>query len=323
MPLLVVPLAPEHLGRLTLDEYDRLLASERVLFEDPSHPLAGRLRDAGVEATPIEDEPEPARDGWALVADPSSSRVPELAHGGAEVTAGVATPPDSLTAARGAPGLREASSALTHAVLIMARLRSEEGCPWDLEQTHESLKLHLLEESYEVIDAIDRSEVGAELEEELGDVLLQVLFHARLAEQDGRFDIAGVAGVLVAKLIRRHPHVFGDAAADSAGEVVANWERIKQREKNRSGPFDGIPAALPALVTAHKVQKRAASLGFDGEPQRARAELLAAVDGDLMDPENLGRALFWLVALARGAGVDPETALRTATTHFKASLETP
>src|SRR3990170_6046243 len=182
MPLLVVPLAAEHVGALTLDELDRLASCERVLFEDPAHPL--------------------------------------LARPGAEVTSGAATPPDSLTAARGAHDLRESSAALSNTVLIMSRLRSEDGCPWDREQTHESLKVHLLEEAHEVIEAIDTGKTGAELAEELGDLLLQVLFHARLADQDGRFDISSVADGLVAKLVRRHPHVFGDAVVDGSGEVI-------------------------------------------------------------------------------------------------------
>jgi len=320
VPLLVVPLASDQAGSLTLSELDRLLACDRVLFEDPAHPLMVRLSDGGVDARKLDDDLDAARDGWALVADPGSSTVIELAHAGADVSAGAASSPDALTAARGAHNLREATAALGGAALVMARLRSEDGCPWDREQTHESLKIHLLEEAYEVIDAIDAGSTGADLQEELGDVLLQVLFHARLADQDGRFDIAGVANALVAKLVRRHPHVFGDVAVADATEVLANWEQIKQQEKRRSDAFEGIPEALPALLNAYKVQKRAAALGFAPDEARARVELADALEPGLDQPEGLGRALFWLVALARAAGIEPEGALRAETTRFKSSF---
>ena len=197
----------------------------------------------------------------------------------------------------------------------MARLRGEDGCPWDQKQTHSSLKPHLIEESYEVIDAIERGEVGAELEEELGDLLLQVVFHSQLADDDDRFDLAGVADRIVAKLLHRHPHVFSDTVVADADEVVANWETIKSKEKKRSDPFDDIPAALPALSTAYKTQKRAASLGWQAQEDEARGQLEAAVED-----ERLGEALFWLVALARARGLDPEGALRDAVARFRERL---
>ena len=324
MPLLVVPVAAEHVGALTLDELDRLVTCERVMFEDPSHPLLARLRALGVEAEAFDDEPDATRGGWALVADPRSARVIDLAREGAEVTSGVATPPDSLTAARGSHDLRESAAALSNAVLIMSRLRSDDGCPWDREQTHESLKVHLLEEAYEVIDAIDAGKTGADLEEELGDLLLQVLFHARLADQEDRFDIASVADGLVAKLIRRHPHVFGDSAVDDSGEVVANWERIKREEKagpeGKRGPWADIPSSLPALLTAYKMQKRAAGLGFVADEGSARSEIDRALDQG--DEASMGRALFWVVALCRARGVDPEGALRRELSQWRQSFET-
>ena len=324
MPLLVVPLASEQVGALALDELDRLASCERVMFENPTHPLIARLRAMGVDAGPFDDEPDATRSGWALVADPRSTRVIDLAHSGAEVTSGLATPPDSLTAARGAHDLREAAAALSNAVLIMSRLRSDDGCPWDREQTHESLKIHLLEEAYEVIDAIDAGHTGEDLEEELGDLLLQVLFHARLADQDDRFDIASVADGLVAKLVRRHPHVFGDTAVGGSGDVVANWEQIKREEKaspeGERGPWADIPSTLPALLTAYKMQKRAAGLGFVADEGEARSEVTRALaEGDEAD---LGQALFWLVALCRARGIDPEGALRKELSKWQRSFET-
>ena len=319
MPLLVVPLAPDEPGHLTLDEWDALVACERVLFERPDHPLIERLRASGIPAGPFDDEPSADRDGWAFVADPGSSRVIELARAGAVVTSGSAPSPDPLSAAHASHLVRRAASSLGALSLIMARLRSEDGCPWDAEQTHESLRVHLVEEAYEVLDAIDRNEVGDELEEELGDLLLQVAFHAQLAAEDGRFDLAEVAERISAKLLHRHPHVFGDVVVSGAGEVVSNWESIKAREKDREDVFEGIPEALPSLLLAYKTQKRAASLGFDPDEGTAWRKL-GAILAEPTNPDSVGETLFWVVALARANGIDPEGALRRATLRFRQSL---
>ena len=317
--LLVVPLAPAETEWLTLREWDLLRACERVVFERPDHPLVERLAAAGVPAGPFDDEPDATQGGWALVADPDSPRVIELARAGATVTAGPAPVPDALTAAHGARFGRRAGSSLGGLALVMARLRGPDGCPWDAEQTHESLRVHLLEEAHEVLEAIDAGATGEELEEELGDLLLQVVFHAQLAADEGRFDVAGVADRLVAKLLHRHPHVFGDVVVAGAAEVVSNWEAIKAGEKERAGPFDGIPPTLPALLTAYKVQKRAAALGFTGDAETARAGITEALQAE-PGPEAIGEVLFWAVALARSAGVDPEGALARATLRFRESL---
>jgi XTP/dITP diphosphohydrolase len=317
MPLYVVPLSVEDSALLTLGEFDELRKRDRVLFERPDHPLLERLLAEGIPAGPFDDEPEAGDDSWALVAEPSSPRVIALARAGAMVAAGPASPPDDLTAAHAAPILRRGAAALADVIAIMARLRSDDGCPWDKEQTHSSLVPHLLEEAYEVIDSIERGEVGDELAEELGDVLLQVAFHSRLAEQAGSFDVARVAAGLVAKLVHRHPHVFGDVTVGTAHEVVANWEELKAKEKSeRSGPFDDIPAALPALVSAYKTVKRAAPLGFEADESAARKNLATALEAD----DDVGSALFWLVVLARARGIDPEGALRGAVARFRDSL---
>ena len=311
MALLVVPLGHDESGFLTLDEWDRLRACDRVLFERADHPLIGRLEAAGVTAGPFDDEPEPDMIATGLVADPGSSRILDLARRGAEVL-GPGSPVDSLTAAWGSPIARSAAHSAARVATIMARLRGTDGCPWDREQTHSSLKPHLIEEAYEVIDAIEREQLGADLEEELGDLLLQVVFHAQLAADDNRFDFAGVGDRIVAKLLHRHPHVFSDTVVDGADQVVANWEAIKSKEKKRAGPFDDIPGALPALTTAHKTQKRAASLGWHPDENEARNRL-----GRAVDDESLGEALFWIVALARARGLDPEGALREAVARFR------
>ncbi|MFN2389385.1 MAG: nucleoside triphosphate pyrophosphohydrolase [Actinomycetota bacterium] len=323
MTLLVVPLARSESSLLTLGEWDELIACSEVLFEAEDHPLIERLRAAGVAVGPLSTR-DPQADGAAAVVEPGSERVLALARSGARVLSGTADSPDGLTAAHGAYVARRAAASIATLAVVMARLRSADGCPWDQKQTHTSLAPHLLEEAYEVVDAIDRDRVAADLEEELGDVLLQVAFHAQLAVEDGRFDLATVADRLVLKLLHRHPHVFGDATVSGADEVLRNWETIKTAEKERSGPFDDIPHALPALVAAHKTLKRAGGLGF--APGRAEAsEQVASLAAHLGDQpaspaETLGDLLLWAVAWARAAGLDAEEALRKATHRFRGSL---
>lgn len=322
MPLLVVVVAPEESGSLTLAEWDALSARDRVLFERNDHPLIERLTAAGVEAGAFDDEPNADDATRALVVDPGSIRVAELARAGATVSSGAVASPDALTTAHGSRFARRASASLGSLALVMARLRSTDGCPWDQEQTHESLRVHLIEEAYEVLDAIDRGELGGDLEEELGDVLLQVFFHAQLASDDGRFDIATVSDRLVAKLVHRHPHVFGDTVVEGAGDVVRNWESLKAEEKKRQGPFDDVPTGLPALLFSYKMQKRAAALGFQPNEEEALGHVSRAVAGLAADPtpESFGDVLFWFVALSRVLGIDPEGALRAAATRFRDSF---
>lgn len=317
MPLLVVPLGVDQLADLTLGEWDALIARSKVLFERPNHPLAERLRAAGVETGPFDGEPSADWDEWALVADPDSVRIGTLAADGAEVAAGSATPPDPLSAARGAYVARRAQAAFGSLVLVMARLRGPDGCPWDAQQTHESLQQHLLEEAHEVLETIDNGATGAELEEELGDLLLQVLFHSELAAEEGRFDIAGVAEVIVAKLVRRHPHVFGDVEVADASEVISNWERIKQEEKApKDDPFAGIPAGLPSLVVASKTFKKAQGLGHSVTAEQAQTRATEA-----LEQGDLGAALLWIVATARERHIDAEGALRRSLAAFRAGFD--
>jgi MazG family protein len=227
----------------------------------------------------------------------------------------------------------EAVDALRALNEVVERLRAPGGCPWDREQTHRSLRPYLLEETYEVLEAIDNAQPGT-LREELGDLLLQVLMHSAIAmETDGGFDIGDVAGDVRAKMIHRHPHVFGDVAVDGAAGVVVNWEKLKTAEKReRLSLLDGVPAALPALAQAQGVQKRPARVGFDETPtvpaaldgvrlalgrvesvasglaEAERGEDWAAAAGD---PEAaIGDLLFAVVALARRLRVNPEEALR-------------
>jgi tetrapyrrole methylase family protein/MazG family protein len=208
-----------------------------------------------------------------------------------------------------------------------------ERCPWDVEQTHASLVPHLLEETYEVVDALqaldpDDPTTDEHLVEELGDLLYQIEFHATIAEQEGRFTIADVARGIHDKLVRRHPHVFGDVTVDGTGDVLANWEEIKRAEKGRTSILDGIPTALPSLSYAATVGRKAAKVGFDWPDVHGAAakvdeeveELREVLVGD--DPDRtaaeLGDLLFAVVNVARHAGVDAELALRAATDRFRA-----
>ncbi|MEW1960762.1 MazG family protein [Kineococcus sp. NPDC059986] len=193
-------------------------------------------------------------------------------------------------------------STLLDLVAVMDRLRSPGGCPWDAQQTHVSLLPYLVEESYEVVDAVENG-TREELRDELGDVLLQVVFHARVAQEDPEqpFDIDDVAAALVAKLERRHPHVFaGEAVAE---DLQAGWDAIKATEKRRDSVLDGIPLQLPALARTDKVLGRLQRNGLDApaEPEAGLTE------------ERVGTELLALVRRARAAGVDPEAALRRAT----------
>jgi len=213
---------------------------------------------------------------------------------------------------------------------VVARLRAPNGCPWDREQTHQSLRPCLLEESYEVLDALDRAEPAA-LREELGDLLLQIVFHAQIASEQGQFTAEDVSADVAAKMVRRHPHVFGDATVADSAEVTRNWSRIKAEERARRGAEDtsvlsGLPPELPALHAAARLGEKAARVGFDWpSPAEALtkvreelAELEEALAGDQPErvEQELGDMLFALASVARLAGHSPEMALRQALTRF-------
>jgi tetrapyrrole methylase family protein / MazG family protein len=223
-------------------------------------------------------------------------------------------------------------------VAVQARLRAPGGCPWDREQTHLTLRTYLIEEAYEVLDAIEKGN-SQDLVEELGDLLLQVLFHADLAREAGAFDISDVVTGIHDKMVRRHPHVFGDVKAETAGEVLKNWAQLKAKEKMAasleaaasqkpaSSVLDGVPRNLPALLEAYQITRRAAQVGFDWESvegifeklDEETAELraaLAASDRRAAE-EELGDLLFSVVNLARFLGLDPEVTLKHSNLKFK------
>ena len=209
---------------------------------------------------------------------------------------------------------------------IVRILRAPGGCPWDAEQTHQSIRRNFLEEAYEAAEAIDE-ENSDHLKEELGDVLLQVVFHARMEEEEGRFDLDGVADGVCKKLIYRHPHVFGNVAVSGTGEVLSNWEELKRKEKGQATNTDALEAvarSLPALWRAEKVQRKAKKAGFDwpdvtGALDKLSEELeelrQAAAQGTNV-AEELGDLLFSAVNVSRFLGVDCEDALNQATDKF-------
>jgi XTP/dITP diphosphohydrolase/ATP diphosphatase len=228
------------------------------------------------------------------------------------------------------------SDPFAEAIAIMARLRAPDGCPWDREQTFDSIKRHTLEETYEVFDAIERR-AWPDLKDELGDLLLQVLFYAQMASEAGYFTIQDVASKLNAKLIRRHPHVFAGAQAADSDAVLRNWEQIKQSEKKtsaggtQSSMLDDIPHTMPATLEANKLGSRAAKVGFDWPDTNGLFDKLQEEIGELkaeLTPASgnqstsaieaeLGDLLFTAVNLARHLNVDPESALRAANAKFR------
>lgn len=295
-------------GLLTAQAWDLVRAAPVYAAADT--PQAAALRTVGVEVKVIGGEPHPAAE--ALLADPAETVVwlagpegdPEVAR---RIGLRLANEPGSaeLELVYGSwdpPGAR-----LLDVVAVMDTLRSPGGCPWDAEQTHESLAHYLLEEAYEAYDEMVRGDLGA-LREELGDVLLQVAFHARLAEElpeEERWSIDEVAGDLVAKLVRRHPHVFAGVSVDGAEHVAANWEEIKKAEKSRESAMDGVALSQPALALATKLLSRARRAGV-------AAEVPAAPDDPTRDEASLGQALLALVAAAADRDLDAEGALRQA-----------
>ena len=218
------------------------------------------------------------------------------------------------------------SENLDKLVNIIAKLRAPDGCKWDREQTHVSLKQNFIEETYEALDAIDANDMP-HLKEELGDVLLQVILHAQIAKEEGAFDIEDVAKGISEKLIHRHPHVFGDVKVSSTQEILDNWEKLKKEEKpHRKSAMDGISPSLPALFAAYKISKKAVKVGFEWPTLDSLYECfnseieefkdaVAEADQEHME-EEMGDILFALVNLARWHKINPEIALANANKKF-------
>jgi tetrapyrrole methylase family protein / MazG family protein len=210
---------------------------------------------------------------------------------------------------------------------IVAHLRAPNGCPWDREQTHESLRKHLLEEAYEAISAIDSGDF-AEMREEFGDLLLQVVLQSQIANEEGQFNVNQVIQGIHSKIVRRHPHVFGDLQLDGVKGVLANWEKLKEHERKESkqekGLLDGVPVALPALSQAQEYQDRAARVGFDwpeiqGVLDKVKEEIeeIKTAETDFELASEIGDLFFALVNVARWKNIDAESALRSTNMKFK------
>ncbi|MGZ4568261.1 MAG: MazG family protein [Blastococcus sp.] len=274
----------------------RAVASGRPLAALPGAAATAELLRA--DGRPVTDVPDVAA-AEALPGDVVVLTTPEEPVAGADVVVGTPEP----------AGVR-----LLDVVSVMDRLRSPGGCPWDAEQTHASLRGYLLEEAHEAYDAIVDDDPVA-MREELGDVLLQVVFHARVAAEAGpgrRFAVDDVAGDLVDKLVRRHPHVFGDAGPRDVAQVEAGWEEIKQAEKQRRSPTEGVSRSQPAAAWGAALVRRA---GRAGLPTPVPAELAAA------SPEELGERLLAVVTAAEQRGWDVEDALREAVRRYAGELD--
>ena len=252
-------------------------------------------------------------------------------------------PRPSKEAAGAKSGRSSAGEWFEKLVALQARLRAPKGCPWDIEQTHLSLRSYLMEEAYEVLEALESGD-DAKFAEELGDLLLQVVFHAQIAAEEGRFTAADVVREIHQKMVRRHPHVFGEKSARNAAEVLKNWEQIKAEErraksggkasgmgaaeKGAASLLDGIPHALPAVMQGFQLTRRASRIGFDWESvegvieklQEELAELRTARESQLAQQveEEVGDVLFAAVNLARFLKVDPEIALKRTNAKFSA-----
>ena len=292
-------------GLFSRDAWTALASAAHVLTRDEDESQLYAIQESGIAAAHlgVQEPAELARllvdrtDDGEVVWIGSADGDPGLTDALAAEVSSRQDPPEVeiLVGSYDVPGSR-----LLDLVAVMDRLRSPGGCPWDAEQTHESLVPYVIEETHELVEAIESGD-RPHMVEELGDLLLQVVFHARVGQEhpEAPFGIDDVAGGIVEKLVRRHPHVFADVDADTSQEVAANWEQIKTAEKpHRTSPLDGIPEGMPALARASKAAGRLSTAG--------RLDLVEAAAAD----DDLGSRLFALVLEARDNGQDPEAALR-------------
>jgi XTP/dITP diphosphohydrolase len=289
-----------------------------VLAADPEHPQLPALRQAGVEVELVERTSAPALARLLAGASPvlflgSPDGDPGLTDALARIAgeeAGSVPEIELLPGSWDLPGAR-----LLDLASVMDRLRSPGGCPWDAEQTHETLVKYLVEEAFELVEAIEEGD-RATLREELGDVLLQVFFHSRIAEEhpEDPFSVDDVAGDIVEKLMYRHPHVFGDVEAAGSAQVEANWEQLKAAEKQRESVLDGVPAGLPSLAYAAKLVSRVRRAGFTAVPD-APYELPVELTAD-----SAGELLLAVAQRAYDAGVDVDAALRGAGRRYRTAV---
>ncbi|MBJ7904943.1 nucleoside triphosphate pyrophosphohydrolase [Streptomyces sp. DSM 110735] len=295
-------------GLLSWPAWQALHAADAVLCADGAHPQVPYLREAGIavsEAAPTAEElVDTCAGGRTVVVVATGEGEPALTDGLARLAgSGRVRMPDLelLPASYDLPGAR-----LLDLVQVMDRIRAE--CPWSSRQTHEGLAKYGIEEAYEMVEAIEAGD-REELREELGDVLLQVVFHARIAAEDpdAPFDIDDVAGGIVAKLVHRHPHVFGDESAETPEDVKRHWQRTKAEEKQRTSVTEGVPLGQPGLALAAKLASRTRT---------------AHLDVPLPEGDGIGYELLALAARAESEGVDPEAALRAAARVYRDAIRT-
>lgn len=336
----IVGLGTGGIEELSLGAWEALKRAQRVLLRTEEHPAVAQLRARGLPLEVVEANEDASGD---------RERALRVLEAAARVEVAYAVPGRSLLTDRSVSLLREqapaqgietrlypASSPVATAfqefVELIARLRGPDGCPWDREQTFSSLKRFMIEEAYEAVEAVDSGR-PERLCDELGDVLIQVVLNAQLAAEEGSFTIQDVIAGVTEKLIRRHPHVFGDIAVTDSADVLRNWEQIKRREQSgpaseasRASVLDGVPRDLPALMKAMEVSKRVVRVGFEWPSldevfeklSEEVAELKAVIptgDHDRIAGE-IGDLLFTLVNVARFLKVDPEDALRTMVARF-------
>ncbi|MCE7081400.1 MazG family protein [Streptomyces sp. ST2-7A] len=314
-------------GLLSAPAWHELRAADRVLCRDPGHPQLPHLTGAGIAVTVTPADGFDAREVTDRCAGGRTVVVLAAADGERRLTDGLARLAGSgragvpdlelLPGSWDLPGAR-----LLDLIEVMDRIRRE--CPWSSIRTHADLAPYGLEEVHELVEAIEAGD-RAEMREELGDVLLQVVFHARIAEENAEepFSIDDVAGGIVAKLIHRHPHVFADARADTPDEVREHWSRTKAAEKARGSVTEGVPMGQPALALAAKLSARARTAGLPAAPPARGAGGSSGVSGAGSSgdsAEDFGRRLLALAAEAEAAGVDPESALRAAARRYRDTL---
>ncbi|GAA2807434.1 nucleoside triphosphate pyrophosphohydrolase [Kitasatospora paracochleata] len=305
-------------GLLSWPAWEALRGAPRVLAGDAAHPQLPAVRQAGVEVELVERGSAPALARRLLGAAPalwlgSPDGDPGLTDALARIAveeAGQVPEIEVLPGSYDLPGAR-----LLDLASVMDRLRSPGGCPWDAEQTHETLVKYLVEEAFELVEAIEEGD-RATLREELGDVLLQVFFHSRIAEEhpEDPFSVDDVAGDIVEKLMYRHPHVFGEVEATGSAQVEANWEQLKAAEKQRESVLDGVPAGLPSLAYAAKLVSRVRRAEFTAVPDRPY-ELPAE-----FTEESAGELLLAVAQRGYDAGVDVDAALRAAARRYRAAV---
>ena len=347
--LVLVDTADELPGLLPLHAWSAIMSSDLVLVGAEDHPFVPHLDMAELRYEIVKDVDEPKAlsradllGGVSPIDKARAEAVVDRARDEGEVVYlfgrtdhEAFTRTMGMEAARGGLevevvyfGVRPNGTRMLDLVRVMEQLRAPDGCPWDREQDHATLARYAVEEVYELLEAIDGGDADA-ISEELGDVLLQVVFHAQIAADAGDFTIDDVAGGIVDKLVRRHPHVFADTTVADAAEVTANWETLKAEEKpERTGVFDGVAPAQPALGYSEQLQRKAAKAGFEWSAdeqaaERVRSELdeFLAADDQTARTAELGDLLLSVVGLARRHGIDSEMALRSAAGRFRRRVE--